>query len=207
MYRIFVSHLQTSVLFLPSIRHLRIVNASCTFIRMALKQPSLKPQDLLVALKLQCTRGVSLPYAALAEQLEMSASEVHAAVQRATQSGLLRADSGTILVDGQITFDFLIGGVRVAFPAVIGPDVRGIPTAGGGPTLARYFSEGADVFVWPHSTGSRRGASLVPLFKSVPAASLADPKLYDILTLVDALRIGAAREREIATVELRKLLL
>jgi hypothetical protein len=33
-----------------------------------------------------------------------------------------------------------------------------------------------------------------------------DPDLYDILTLIDAIRIGGARDRELAKVELEKRL-
>jgi hypothetical protein len=41
-------------------------------------------------------------------------------------------------------------------------------------------------------------ASLPPLYPTVPQASRNDPRLHDALALVDALRAGAAREREMA---------
>jgi hypothetical protein len=43
-----------------------------------------------------------------------------------------------------------------------------------------------------------RGVSLLPLYPTVPQASRNDPRLHDALALVDALRAGAAREREMA---------
>jgi len=52
--------------------------------------------------------------------------------------------------------------------------------------------------VWPDPDGEMRGVALKPLFHSVPKAAREDPKLYEWLALVDALRTGRARERELA---------
>ena len=43
---------------------------------------------------------------------------------------------------------------------------------------------------------------LGPLYRTVPAAALRDPILYELLALVDALRDGRARERQLAAQEL-----
>jgi len=56
--------------------------------------------------------------------------------------------------------------------------------------------------VWPDSSGSARGVEFSPLYKNVPAAARRDPKLYELLALVDAIRDGRTREREIAIREL-----
>jgi hypothetical protein len=58
--------------------------------------------------------------------------------------------------------------------------------------------------VWPYGHGKLRGHSIVPLYPSVPEAATKDPKLHELLALVDALRVGKAREREIAICELKK---
>ncbi len=50
--------------------------------RIVNRQVTLKPQDLLVALKLALPGQKPAPYAELAEALGMSASEVHASVGR-----------------------------------------------------------------------------------------------------------------------------
>ena len=52
--------------------------------------------------------------------------------------------------------------------------------------------------VWPHPQGSTKGPSLSPIYKSAPAAALADPALHRCLALLDALRSGRLRERTIA---------
>ena len=46
--------------------------------------------------------------------------------------------------------------------------------------------------------------SLCPLYPSVPLACLRDARLYQMLSLIDALRAGAARERELAMSHLAK---
>jgi hypothetical protein len=45
-----------------------------------------------------------------------------------------------------------------------------------------------------------------PLDRSVPQAARRDPALYDLLALVDALRIGRARERGLAEKEINRRL-
>ena len=46
------------------------------------------------------------------------------------------------------------------------------------------------------------GYSISPLYKSVPKAVADDQALYEMLALVDAIRDGRARERELAVKEL-----
>jgi len=60
--------------------------------------------------------------------------------------------------------------------------------------------------VWPYAEGQVRGYSFAPLHKNVPQAALEDARLYQLLALVDALRDGRARERELAGRELKKRL-
>ena len=57
--------------------------------------------------------------------------------------------------------------------------------------------------VWPSPQGTARGYSLKPLYKTVPQAAQADRKLYELLALVDAIRDGRVRDREMAEHELR----
>ena len=59
----------------------------------------LKPQDLLVALKLVALNGERWTYASLAKALGLSASETHACVQRGLRSGLLLLNQDIELLD------------------------------------------------------------------------------------------------------------
>jgi hypothetical protein len=47
---------------------------------------------------------------------------------------------------------------------------------------------------------------LAPLSDKVPAAAARDPWLYQILALVDAIRLGQARDRKLAAEELTRRL-
>jgi hypothetical protein len=53
------------------------------------------------------------------------------------------------------------------------------------------------------ATGNVRGQAIEPLFKTVPEISRNDEKLYELLALLDALRIGRVREQKIAIEEIR----
>lgn len=162
---------------------------------------NLKPQDILVLLKLTQTRWVGAPYGRLAEELGMSPSEVHAAVQRAVSAGLVNVHLRSVIRDAAA--EFLVHGVKYVFPAKRGELTRGLPTGVGAPPLVSLFSPSREpVPVWPDPEGDVRGYALEPLYKSVPKAAKRDPDLYALLALVDAIRSGRARERALAEKEL-----
>jgi hypothetical protein len=167
----------------------------------------LRPQDVLVALKLAVVGEPERAYARLAESLGMSASEVHASVQRAVQAGLVRADSRE--PNRAALCELLVHGLKYVFPCERGALTRGMPTAHAAPPLnARFPAAPNDVPpVWPDPEGDVRGEELRPLYPSVPSAARKDARLYELLALVDALRAGRAREREVAAKELRSRLL
>ena len=64
----------------------------------------------------------------------------------------------------------------------------------------------AEVPVWPDPNGTKKGLAVQPLYGSAPIAAKNDPALYELLALVDALRLGRARERAIAAKEIEKRL-
>ena len=170
----------------------------------------LKPQDIVVLLKLTVP-GTELSYLALARSLGISASEIHAAVRRASKAGLLNI--ATLRPKREALLEFLIHGLKYVFPGEKGTSTRGIPTAFAGPPLKQHFLreplQGASyrrVPVWPDPHGEARGDELKPLYRSVPTAAKNDPLLYELLVLVDAIRAGGARERHLAEEELTKRL-
>jgi hypothetical protein len=75
-------------------------------------------------------------------------------------------------------------------------------TAHSAPSLAPKFIGGDDPVVIPLPRGPARGRAVTPLHPLAPGAAARDPKLYTLLALVDAFRIGGAREREVAATEL-----
>jgi hypothetical protein len=164
-----------------------------------------KSLDIFVLLKL-ALQDSPRPYAELARDLGMSASEVHAAVKRSIQAGLVDPDSR--LPRKKALEEYLLHGVRYAFPAPRGPVVRGVPTSYAVSPLAEEFPSSDDLIpVWPDPEGSVRGYAIEPLHSSVPSAARRDPALYELLALVDALREGRARERKLAEQALRNRLI
>jgi len=168
------------------------------------KQLALKPFDFVIAVKIAVNRSQDFLLAQLASEFEVSLSTVHAALGRAESARLLSRSAGSLRALRPALQEFAIYGLKYAFPAAVGSASRGLPTAIGAPVLAKRFEvTGGPVPVWPHPEGSTYGFEVIPLHPSVPKVALKDEGFYDVLALVDALRVGAAREREIALNELK----
>lgn len=135
----------------------------------------------------------------VAADLNMSPSEVHAAIKRLQQSRLLHGPEMEEKPNLSALEEFLVHGVKYAFPAEHGPVSRGLPTSFAAPPLKDEIASGEELPpVWPWRDGETRGIAFEPLYKTAPAAALRDPVLYQLLALVDAIRDGRARERKIA---------
>lgn len=165
---------------------------------------ALRPYDVAVAIAL-ATKPHD-PYPALALRLGMSISTAHAAVKRLLLAGLLRQlphanGRPTYAVNMRALLEFLVHGVRYAFPAPIGAHHFGAPTAHSGPALSAHFVL-SEPLVWAAPHGSIAagvgGATIAPLLPRAAELVDRDPALYAILTAVDALRVGRARERALA---------
>lgn len=165
----------------------------------------LKPQDILVLLKLLALEGKPRRLVDLAMELGLAQSEVSASLERARRSGLINAQKKELIRSA--LEEFLIHGLKYSFPAEIGMLARGIPTSHSAPPLAeKIVSNEDDQYVWPHPDGSLRGQAVSPLCQWAPEAARKDPRLHELLALVDALRVGRARERMLAAEELRRRL-
>lgn len=170
----------------------------------------LRPQDLLVVLKLAVVADRVVPTAVLARELGMSASETHQALKRAVRAQLLaesttRAATATrgrpvtrLLVNRRALVELVIHGVRYVFVAERGKLTRGMPTAHAVSPLRELISEAGLPPVWPDAKGTARGESFTPLYPSASTAARTDEKLYQLLALLDAIRGGSARTRELA---------
>ena len=164
---------------------------------------ALKPQDILILLELVASRGERLPLAQLASHVQMSVSEVHSGLRRSIQCGLALKEGSQVRPVTASLEEFLLHGLRYAFPAESGGLTRGIPTAYAAPPLSGMLAPSNDPPpVWPDPEGDVRGLEVSPIYASAPAAAKRNPQLYELLALIDALRIGRARERELAENEL-----
>jgi hypothetical protein len=101
--------------------------------------------------------------------------------------------------------EFLEHGVKFMFPAKLDIVARGVPTAHSGPALADEFIAD-DKIVWADGKGSAVGQSVTPLYKKASELTNNCPSVYELLTLVDAIRIGRARERTAAMEKIKERL-
>lgn len=165
---------------------------------------ALKPQDVMVLLKLIAIDKKGWSYNWLAVELSMSPSEVHAASKRALAAQLAVKRDGSLAPNIRNFEEFLIYGLRYAFFPEWGGLTRGMPTLfGASPLVERIVPSAEPLPVWPDPEGEAYGSSFSPLYKSAPRAARADAGLYELLVLVDAIRGGKARERKLGIQELQ----
>lgn len=177
-----------------------VAGRSAALRRAGNRQWVLKPQDLAVALKLVTLEENRLSYAELGKRLRLSPFEAHAAVQRLMAARLLvDMGEGPRPVMAALR-SFVLYGAAYCYPAVRGEVTIGFPTAYAvAPLKDRVLFSQEMPPVWPHPDGTTRGMALLPLYEKLPLAAVDDAELYALLALFDALRIGQARERELAT--------
>jgi hypothetical protein len=157
----------------------------------------LKPQDIVILLKLITIGNRQWSYSILAHELAMSPSEVHSGIKRAAAARLFDSQRNVPIM--RALLEFLVHGVKYAYPPDRGHLTRGIPTSYAAPPLSSLIVQPEDPPpVWPDPEGKVRGYEFSPLYRSVPKATASDNALYELLALVDAIRDGRARERELA---------
>jgi hypothetical protein len=133
-------------------------------------------------------------------------------IYRVTRTRVRRAASAEPVADNAVRAhshnlaEFALHGAKYAFPAVQLPLMVGVPTSHSAPAFSGVFAPGSTDFVWPHPNGNVRGVGVEPLHPSVPFAAMQDAKLYEMLALFDALRVGKARERGMALKRLLALI-
>lgn len=167
-----------------------------------MKNNELRPQDILALLMKITPHGKEMSGRQLAAAIGTSSSGITETFKRCRTSQLI--DGKKDRVNVLALEELLVHGIRYVFPAEIGRIVRGIPTYISASPIKEQVVTGKDVYVWPCSTGTTRGQKISPLYPSVPQAVLNNEDLYRLLVIVDTLRLGRVREREIAIAELHK---
>ena len=162
----------------------------------------MKQQDIVILLKMLTKDGQSLSCRKLAESLGMSASNVSESLERCKKAQLI--DRHKKKVNVLALQEFLVHGIAYVFPVEAGRVGRGVPAFVSASPLKEAVSNGSENYVWHHVKGMARGQQIEPLYPTVPEAALRDEELYQLLVIVDALRMGRAREKEIAVRELTK---
>jgi hypothetical protein len=172
-----------------------------------LKPQPLKPQDVGLALKLVIVGGGAWKQAELARSLHVSVSEVNEGLQRLALCHLYVREEKRVMRAS--LRDFLLHGLRYVFPAQLGIFGVGMATAHSAKPLADKLRFGADdgvVWSMRDPRFATRGYVIEPLFRSAPLAAAEDESLHEMLALADALRVGRARERQLASEEIERRL-
>lgn len=168
-------------------------------LRAVVKAETLKPQDALLACRLLSLADPRRDwcYSSLAEAVGISAGEAHRSVDRLRRALVL-------LPSNEVSRRHLRDLLVVACPRIYYPTrggiERGTATSVHAPGLKERFgvAAGALPVVWP-GRGDARGESLLPIYPTVPEASAGDATLYELLALVDVLRVGTPADVARAT--------
>lgn len=168
---------------------------------MKQKQIIISPLDILILLKIISLGQNKWFQMDIADTLGISQSEVSKSLKRLKKSWLI-APNDSVVIMRENVLEFLRYGIKYIFPQWPGSIVRGMPTAHSAPVLNNEILSNEN-YVWPYAKGKVRGQSIIPLYPTVPKASNEDKKLYDLLALIDAIRIGNAREKELAFKKLK----
>ncbi len=161
----------------------------------------IKPQDIVLMFKLVLLGDQRWRHIDVAREMGLSQTEISFALDRCKTVGFI--DSAKKKVMKSALLEFVSHGLKYVFPVKPGAICRGIPTAHCAPPLSKnIISSNDDLYVWPWDDGKVRGQAIEPLYPNAPLAAENDPKLYELLALVDAIRVGRAREKNIAVREL-----
>ena len=168
------------------------------------KHKGMRPQDVVVLLKLVSMRDEQWYVKDIAHDLGISQSEVSESLNRSKIAGLL--DTNKKKLNRLALIEFIQYGLSYVFPAELGTLVRGVPTAHSAPPLNEFINA-ETAYVWPYGKGQTQGLSVEPMHPKVPEAAMNDQQLYRMLALVDAIRVGRQREKQMAIEKLKKIIL
>lgn len=164
------------------------------------KHSGMRPHDVVILLKIAAKAGQNWLMKDLAYELGISSSEVSESLNRSVIAGLMAQDKKRLMQLALL--DFLEHGLRYVYPQQPGALKRGMPTAHSAQPLKEIIDSN-EPYIWPYVNGSVRGQSIEPLHPKVPDACLKDPLFYELVALCDSLRVGKAREKNIAIEELK----
>ncbi|MBV4359065.1 hypothetical protein [Pinibacter aurantiacus] len=164
----------------------------------------MRPQDIVVLLKIIALQNSEWQYRDLSATLSISVSEISESLNRSSIAGLI--DPGKRKVYKQSFMEFIQYGLHYVFPQVPGSMLTGVGTAHSHPLFKRHFKSEYN-YVWPSDDGNMRGLAIEPLHKGVPDAAQKDALLYELLASVDVIRVGKSREIKFAIDILQKNIL
>jgi len=169
------------------------------------KHTGMRPQDIPILLKIISyqRRKEKWQMKHLALHLGISPSEVSESLNRSMEAGLI--DESKENINKLALIEFLLHGIKYVFPQKPGVITRGLKTAHSAPPLDKMISS-ESVYVWPDANGGDKGQAIAPLYPTLVQPCRDDHELYQLLALVDVIRVGKARELELARQALKRLI-
>ena len=164
----------------------------------------MRPQDVVILLKILTGKEPNWQYRDLAALLFMSISEISESLNRSHLAGLV--DETKRKVRRQSLMEFIEHGLHYVFPQLPGRLVTGVPTAHSHPFYSKKLVSDMN-YVWPDMDGPVKGLAIQPLYKTVTKAIKKDELLYKLLASIDIIRVGNTRELKLALQELYKSIL
>lgn len=155
-----------------------------------------KPQDVALLVKILSRKSIGdWRQVDLAMDLGFSQGEVAKALSRLCKAGLV-VDKR---VNRTAALEFILHAIKYVFPIELGSLAAGVPTAISAPAHKdSVVQSGDDVFVWPSLKGKVRGQVIMPFYPKLAEAALKDEEFYDMMSAIEILRMGRARERKAA---------
>lgn len=150
--------------------------------------------------------GEGWTYRSLAERLHVPHPVVQRALSRAQAVDLYSAERRKVHLPH--FEEFATHALRFVAPAQLGALMPGVPAAWGAEPMASAIRSSGEEPppVWPYAHGRVRGQAIEPLHPAAPEAVEDWPQLGEILAILDSLRAGDPRVREVAEDLLSKML-
>jgi hypothetical protein len=163
----------------------------------------MRPQDIVILLKILVYPKPDWQYRDLALSLYLSISEISESLSRSHIAGLV--DESKRRVHRQSLMEFLEHGLHYVFPQVPGTYVTGVPTAHSQAYFKARFQAELE-YAWADDDGEIRGLSITPLYRGVPKAVKQDDTLHQLLAATDIIRVGRMRELQEALILLKQVI-
>ena len=164
------------------------------------KHNGMRTQDIAILLKIVAIGNKHWNLMELSSKLYISISEVSESLNRSKLSKLISNSKKEVNLLNLL--EFLVLGIKYVFPQSPGTLLRGIPTAHSHPVLSNYVVSEIP-FVWPDPEGKILGLAIEPLYSNLTQAIKTDNTYYELMALVDAIRVGKTRESEFSVKKLK----
>jgi len=167
----------------------------------------LKPHDLVIPLKFIILAGENKTYRELSNDIYISIGEISEGIKRLKYSKIISSRNASFKVSRRSLLELILYGVPYIFPTKKGTKKKGMRTSYSTYPLNQDIAENDEILIWGDKEGDVIGYSVDPLYDKAPLAARSDKKLYILLSLIDAVRLGNPRSYKIAKKYLEEIII